>query len=209
METLDTIGLRTGTDKSSAYHGYLDIYERYLKNVDRSSCGNLLEIGIFKGQSIKMWKEYFPNFKICAIDIDPKTMMENVHGVETFLGSQSDKSFLKKVSAASGGFDVIIDDGSHVQEHQQVSFGFLFGFLNRGGLYIIEDLMEANSRRWKTYNPTATKKITSVVFRGLKQNNKVDSDFISTEESKYIEDNFSFCDVVKAKKSEVAFIGKK
>src|SRR5262249_19201573 len=37
-------------------------------------------------------------------------------------------------------FDLIIDDGSHRPDHQQITFGFFFKKLKTGGLYFIEDL---------------------------------------------------------------------
>ncbi len=37
-------------------------------------------------------------------------------------------------------YDIIIDDGSHVPQHQIISLACLLRALNPGGLYIIEDL---------------------------------------------------------------------
>jgi RHS repeat-associated protein len=65
--TLDEIGLKFGTDKSSIYHNYLPFYERY-----RNEPMKLLEIGVAGGASLAMWTEYFPNSAIVGADIDPE-----------------------------------------------------------------------------------------------------------------------------------------
>jgi hypothetical protein len=97
---------------------------------------NLLEIGIQSGGSLKMWEEYFFKGKIFGIDIDLKFCKASNH----FCGSQSDISFLQKVISTIGQLDIIIDDGSHYNNDQQISFNFLFLFLNQKGIYVIEDM---------------------------------------------------------------------
>ena len=70
---LQEIGLKTGTDKSAHTYkniSYLDIYERYFNKI-KNDVKVFVEIGIFNGKSLKMWKEYFPNAIIYGIDINP------------------------------------------------------------------------------------------------------------------------------------------
>jgi len=106
---------------------------------------NILEIGVANGDSLKMWKILFVNSKIYGIDIDKnKKKLENnpgLEGVNIFIGDQSSKYFLKKVCQnIKNGFDIIIDDGSHITGHQIFSFEYLFPKLNKGGIYVIEDV---------------------------------------------------------------------
>lgn len=60
--------------------------------------------------------------------------------IKVFHGDQSEKAFLASlVEARPAGWDIIIDDGSHLPEHQILSFKHLFPALRPGGLYVVED----------------------------------------------------------------------
>ena len=127
--TLHEIGLKHGTDKAT-YHNFCTFYEDKLpKNVKR-----LLEIGVMEGNSLKMWKEYYPDAEIIGIDINtPK----EIDGVQWLQMDATDVYSMRKL----GKFDIIIDDGSHLTKEQQISFQYLYeNNLNKGGIYIMEDL---------------------------------------------------------------------
>jgi demethylmacrocin O-methyltransferase len=136
--TLDEIATELGTDKASFGHNYVEKYEKFLSEF-RDSDIKLFEIGVDKGYSIKMWKEYFSKAHIYAIDILDKTDLSDDR-VTVLVGSQNDEKFLQKLSSDHGPFDIIIDDGSHINEDMFVSFTTLFPLLKPGGLYIVEDL---------------------------------------------------------------------
>ena len=88
-----------------------------------------------------MWREYFPNSNIYGIDIDPRCKQFQSDRIKIYIGSQSDPEITgAAVADAVGGFDIILDDGSHVNSLTLKSFELLFPHLKRGGLYIIEDL---------------------------------------------------------------------
>jgi len=141
---LHQIGAKYMTDKHDQNHGfagssYLDTYHRYLGGI-RELPMNILEIGVRDGCSHRMWKEYFSNSTIYGIDIDPRCMNSRADRIRIHIGSQSDPNTIKAVCDDAGGqFDVILDDGSHVNELTLKSFHLLFPYLKRGGLYIIED----------------------------------------------------------------------
>jgi hypothetical protein len=130
---------KTNNDRPIAkWLNYFEIYERYLERY-RDKSINFLEIGVQGGGSLQMWKKYFgANSKIVGIDIDPNTKFEEEQ-ISVEIGNQSDKEFLKKVVKEHGPFDIIIDDGSHIQSDVLNSFFFLYPTLKRGGTYIIED----------------------------------------------------------------------
>lgn len=115
----------------------MDHYETYLFKIKDNKL-NFLEIGVLDGCSLNMWEEYLPNSKITAIDINPDCKKYSKKNVEVFIGSQDDYTFLKTI-LKNGPFDVILDDGSHVNELTIKSFNFLFPHLKNGGIYIIED----------------------------------------------------------------------
>ena len=85
-----------------------------------------------------MWKKYFPFASIFAIDIYDKSSLQEDR-ITIFKGSQIDRIFLNKVTEEIGKIDVIIDDGSHINEHVIESFNVLFPKLKDGGIYVIED----------------------------------------------------------------------
>jgi hypothetical protein len=127
------------TDKIT--HGYLDVYDPILAPwVDKEI--KLLEIGIRKGGSLQLWRDYFRLGVIIGIDIKlPKNFVPGGR-IQIFEGSQSDTQFLSEVAnkVASEGFDIIIDDASHIGTLTKTAFWHLFdNHLKPGGLYVIED----------------------------------------------------------------------
>jgi hypothetical protein len=138
-ESLDDLGLKHGTDKSSYHHNYLKFYERYLEPLrDREI--KFLEIGIFNGASLSVWEEYFPKATIVGMDINTATLRFARGRVLVELADQSNVEDLVQLGMKHGPFDVIIDDGSHMWEHQLTSLKTLFPFVKEGGIYVVEDL---------------------------------------------------------------------
>lgn len=122
---------------------YMDIYDRHL-SLWRGHAVRFLEIGVWKGGSLELWREYLgQQATIFGIDIDP-TCAGKVDPPNQFrLGSQADAAFLRQVVEEMGGLDVVIDDGSHIAPHQRASFRALWPVLSDGGLYVIEDMHTA------------------------------------------------------------------
>jgi 23S rRNA U2552 (ribose-2'-O)-methylase RlmE/FtsJ len=140
------IGRLTGTDKSHDSHtsnglSYLHIYDFYLKHLTEKEI-NFLEIGVKNGQSHNMWSKYFHhNSNIYGLDIDPRCKSFERDNIKIFIGSQTDPVVMDSILDDCGGeLDVIIDDGSHVNDMTIYSFEHLFQSLKPGGIYIIEDL---------------------------------------------------------------------
>lgn len=146
MKTLMSIAQKHKTDKASPGHGYIPLYEKYF-NPLREKNLNILEIGIRRevpgtagACSLRTWKEYFPNSQIYGVDIDPKNKEYEEERIEIFIGNQGDENFLNNVVKNVGNFDIVIDDGSHVNALTIASYNGLWPSLKSGGLYIIEDL---------------------------------------------------------------------
>jgi len=127
------------TDKIT--HGYLDAYDPILAPwVDREI--KLLEIGVREGGSLQLWRDYFRRGVIIGIDIKLPERFVPGERIQVFEGSQSDEKFLSEVASrtAPEGFDIIIDDASHIGELTKTTFWHLFDHhLRPGGLYAIED----------------------------------------------------------------------
>ncbi len=136
MKTLQQIAEEHGTDK--AEHGYCEIYEKRMSHL-RDAPVKILEIGVFYGASLRMWREYFVNAVIHGIDLDVERCGE-IEGVTLHCLNVDCLSELEELSAKHGPFDIVIDDASHTMKHQQKTFNTLWPRLALGGLYIIEDL---------------------------------------------------------------------
>lgn len=136
--SLDLLGIRSGTDKSRLRHDYLRHYEPSIAHL-RNEPITLLEIGVHNGASLDVWESYFPKARIVGVDISPVTKREERDRVQIVIGSQADADFLHKVGAEFKP-DIIVDDGSHIPEHQIISFNALIGHLNHAGQYICEDV---------------------------------------------------------------------
>lgn len=120
---------------------YLDDYDPLFESLVNKDI-KLLELGIYRGGSLLLWRDYFPKGTIVGIDINVPKDFPKEERISLFEGSQTDYNFLSKVAneMAPNGFDVIIDDASHVGEYTKRSFWHLFDYhLKPGGLFIIED----------------------------------------------------------------------
>jgi len=150
-DTLTELAKKYPTDKSGL-HFYTPHYHTYFKHLKNSHV-RLLEIGVggdgpnTGGGSLRLWKEYFLNGQITGIDIVEKSALEEER-IKIYRGDQSDKTFLEEVNSKSGPFDIIIDDGSHLNAHIIKSFKVLFPLLKQDGLYVVEDLQTSY---WKHY----------------------------------------------------------
>lgn len=138
MDTLNEIALECGTDKGSDIHDYCRKYEKYLP-FSRSIPLNILEIGVASGASLNMWVRWFYNACITGIDINPACKRFESLRITVEIGSQTNEKFLHDVNTRNGAFDLIIDDGSHQNAHQILTFQTLFPLLKDGGIYVVED----------------------------------------------------------------------
>ena len=147
---LNEIGQKYWTDKVE--HTFLPFYEKYIENKDIKS---VLEIGIYQGASIKMWREYFPNAEITWIDLFPK---DSIEWCTVLRWDASNKDFLDTLWT----FDLIIDDWSHLMSHQKKTFEILWEHLNEWGFYIVEDLHTSFMEEYIDEQPKAYEYFTNI-----------------------------------------------
>lgn len=96
-----------------------------------------------------MWKNYFgENAKVYGIDIDPRCKEFEEENLEIFIGSQSDRHFLKGIKKSIPKVDILIDDGGHTMEQQIVTYEELFDHIKEEGVYLCEDL---HTSYWAEY----------------------------------------------------------
>lgn len=142
MKTLSEIcsSKKFNTDKNTL-HSYIDhVYSELFSEI-QTSAKNILEIGIDKGGSIFLWKEYFLNANISAMDIEDKRgIFKDNERLKIIKGDAYNKKFIDSVP--ENNFDLIIDDGPHTLESM---IQFLNGYqskLNENGIMIIEDVQQ-------------------------------------------------------------------
>ena len=148
MTNLNRIAQSYGTDKSSDYHNYCDKYANYLP-FERYYQLNIMEIGVLNGESVKTWKEYFYRANILGIDINPDCKQYEDDKIRIEIGSQADSIFLQNIKEMYGPFDMILDDGSHMNSHVIYSFEHLFDSIKSGGVYIVEDTATSYWNDWE------------------------------------------------------------
>jgi hypothetical protein len=133
-----------GSDKWGD-HWYAQHYNRHFLPL-RMKRLTIVEIGVGGygdpndgGASLRLWKRFFPRGKIVGIDIYDKHAIEE-HRIKTYQGRQEDPVFLQGVVAEIGRPDIVIDDGSHRNDHVIATFQVLFPLLKDNGIYVVEDM---------------------------------------------------------------------
>ena len=127
---------------------YFDIYDRHFSRY-RGKEIVILEIGVFHGGSLQMWKEYFgEKVKIYGIDINPRCKFLEEENIEIIIGSQSDRKFLHELKEKIPMIDILIDDGGHTMEQQKVTFEVLFDHVKEDGIYLCEDVHTSYWEKW-------------------------------------------------------------
>ena len=141
MESFDVIFNKYDTDKNTKFHNYTRQYNTLFEEF-RDKPIKYLEIGVFNGGSIKAFKEAFRNSTcILGLDIDNRCKKyEDIdNNIFIEIGDATNIDFIKSITEKYGTFDVILDDGSHINKDVIKSFELLFPLLNDDGLYIVED----------------------------------------------------------------------
>ena len=141
LSTLNELAIKYGTDKSSLCHDYCDEYDIFL-NKYRDKKVNVLELGVFRGNSIKMWLEYFYKGNVYGVDIENREVGITDDRYKFICGDSTDEKLHKKLDDIE--FDIVIDDASHMYKHQIYAFERIFPKLKSGSLYIVEDSGDIN-----------------------------------------------------------------
>ena len=147
-----------GSDKD--VNGYAQLYHTLFDKMQKDKLV-ILEIGIgtmipgvhssmvgyglndYKpGGSLRAWRDYFTESRIIGADVQPDTQFSDEPRIETYLCNSTSKTEVQEFMAKLGNikFDIIIDDGSHIDDNQYLTLGNFYPFLKDGGIYIIEDI---------------------------------------------------------------------
>ncbi len=174
-----------------------------------------------------MWKDFFKNGDVYLFDcffiaggddIGPySASISDVepYGITCIKANQLSRDDLDAVGENyPGDFDVIIDDGAHVNDAIQISLARLFRLLKSGGMYIVEDLNTARARspssvnKWldgdtvecqqKIYHQDETHLLDSVYF--FNKDKIWTSKLLTDDEKEYLINNIADIKVDPSKK---------
>jgi len=135
----------TLTDKNTA-HPYFCVYEP-LFSKKRSTAKNVLEVGIYYGGSIQLWRDWFPRAQIYGIDICDSNFIKkksilNDHHITLFTNTNAyDDIFIQSnFQEKSIKFDILLDDGPHTLESNILFIQKYLPLMAEDGILIIEDI---------------------------------------------------------------------
>lgn len=119
---------------------YLDIYHRHFSRF-RGQSPVVLEIGVYDGGSLDMWRDYFgPGCRLYGVDVEERCRALAGPDTTMLIGDQADRDFLARVRNELPRIDILIDDGGHRMNQQITTFEELFPHVADDGVYLCEDL---------------------------------------------------------------------
>jgi SAM-dependent methyltransferase len=127
---------------------YFDVYHRHFQRFRGQPC-TVLEIGVYHGGSLQMWRHYFgAQARIIGLDVNPRVKALAEPGIEIVIGDQGNRGFMRELKARLGPFDIVIDDGGHTMAQQIVTLEELFDAVKPEGVFLVEDL---HTSYWREY----------------------------------------------------------
>lgn len=202
------------TDKADT-HQFTEIYEHLFYPLKFAPI-RLCEIGIAGGGSLKVWSEYFPNATVFGIDIytldelhlllrenpnvaDLLPDKEETERIKTYVADQSNRDQLKGfIDKYGGNFDIVLDDGGHSMEQQQVSFAFFFKHVKPGGYYVIEDVHTSLPEQYKDFGiQPGEANTTLTMINSFIRHHSIKSQYMLPEEEEYLTSQIEYVNLFK------------
>lgn len=153
MNLLETYYTTQNKSDKESFHRYISNFYCDKLTPRKSDALNILEIGIFKGDSLKLWEDFFPNTNIYGIDIIDDTNYIYSNRVKKYILNAYDQNAINFIKNLNIKFDIIIDDGPHTCKSQDYICKNYKQFLNKDGLLIIEDVVLQNVNYLQKNNP--------------------------------------------------------
>jgi hypothetical protein len=118
---------------------YFDLYHRHFARW-RGRALTMIEIGVFNGGSLRMWRDYFgPEARIVGVDANPDCAAFAEPGIAIEIGDQGDREFLRALADRYPAPAIVLDDGGHHMHQQVASFEELYPGMHPEGVYACED----------------------------------------------------------------------
>lgn len=141
---------KAGTDKAGLDHtfagfNYMDHYSRLMSGnpVFDANKLTIVEFGVFRGDSMRMWRRLFPKATVIGVDYDPYFLdhpekIEEI-GFEFVHAKQTDHNVIGRIGHDYGQPTLVVDDGSHAYSDMIETAINCIPHIVPGGLYVIED----------------------------------------------------------------------
>lgn len=142
--SLEQISDNSRTDKNTV-HSYLPLYQELLIS-KKETAKNVLEVGIDRGGSIKMWSDYFTNANVYALDIQPlENFWDGIKNNEriilhTSTDAYNNDFFITHFLNKNIKCDFMLDDGPHTLESMKQFIKLYSQIMTDDGILIIEDV---------------------------------------------------------------------
>lgn len=121
------------------WHRYHEFYDRELSSV---VCRKVLEYGVLNGDSIRWLRQRYPAASLYGADIlEEREGWPRGPGIRYYRVDQASPRSIKAMLDDIGeGIDLVIEDGSHLPEHQTNCLVETIPRISAGGAYVLEDL---------------------------------------------------------------------
>lgn len=144
------------TTEKVTHHGYHRFYEPLVRDLIQRPTAHppaMIEIGVYNGDSIPFWRSLAPDWRYVGLDLSPPEI-EDPHVQCERLDQSCAEQLDAFVTRMQGHSAVMLvnDDGSHVPDHQVLTFNKLFPLLEPGGMYIVEDIETSYWTRGSLYD---------------------------------------------------------
>jgi hypothetical protein len=138
---------------SLKYKNYFPVYEKLFSRFKNKKV-TFVEIGVFSGGSLFMWKNFFgKDSRIIGIDLNPDAKQFEKYGFEIFIGNQSSKIFWKNFFDKVGNIDILLDDGGHTNYQQIITCCSCTPHINDDGILAVEDVYHSYVKK-NFFNPS-------------------------------------------------------
>lgn len=207
-KTLSELAKIYPTDKDFTHNYYDKVYEKYffpIKNEVKLLCeigigGFWKDVNWVNGNSLKVWRDYFPNSQILGLDIVKHTDIEDLDRINIDWIDQSKKDLVIEYANKLQDYDIILDDGSHNVYDQQITLAYFFKSLKSGGIYVLEDLhssIEVNipekAKLWGWGEPGFITPLE--ILENFQKTGKIVSDHLTKDEEDYLQENIASVEV--------------
>ena len=151
--SLNDVVVDCDTDKERAHKYVSNFYNQEFERFKNRDI-NVLEIGIWNGGSIEMWRQYFPYATIYGTDITAERLKPSVRDLPGVHISIRD-AYSADFAASLPDFDILIDDGPHTEASQIEFLELYLPKMRDGAVLVIEDILDSASvEKFKALVPT-------------------------------------------------------